>query len=94
MNVLIYELEVCCGHKTNLKASDVSTEEWCKLATATLSATLVAHLIVENVRLDFNTLVDVAMLQLNETGRDGSNVALLVGESHATSTLDLRENLF
>lgn len=81
----------CCGYTTNLKASDVSTKEWCKLATAALSAALVAHLIVENVWLDFNTLVDVAMLQLNEAGRDGGDVTLLVGESHATSTLNERK---
>lgn len=74
--------------QTYLKTSDISAEERRKLATATLTATFVTHLVIQNVRLDFNALINVSMLQLNEASRDGCNIALLVRESNSASALN------
>jgi hypothetical protein len=52
-----------------------------------LTLALVTHLIVEYVRFDLDTLVNVAVLQLNETSRNGGNVALLVRKGDTASTL-------
>jgi hypothetical protein len=73
--------------RTYLKTCDIGAEERSELAAAALSTALVAHLVVEDVWLHLDAFINVAMLQLNEASRDGGDVALLVGECDATSTL-------
>lgn len=75
------------GLTAHLKTCDVGAEERRKLATAALSTALVAHLIVQNVWLHLDALINIAMLQLNEASRNGSDIALLVGECNATGAL-------
>jgi hypothetical protein len=70
-----------------LQASDIGAKEGREFATATLTLTFIAHLIVEDVRLHFNTLVNVIVLQLNEASGNGSDVALLIRKCHTTSAL-------
>lgn len=43
--------------------------------------------IVNEVREPAHPFVDVIVLQLNEASADGSNVTLLIGESHAAGSL-------
>jgi hypothetical protein len=72
---------------THLQTCNVGTKERSKFATAPLTLTLVTHLIVEYVRFDLNAFINIAVLQLNETGRYGGNVALLVRKGDTAGTL-------
>lgn len=74
-----------------LQTGDIGAEERRKLAATSRTLALIAHLIVEDIRLDLDTLVDLAVLQLHEAGRDGRDVALLVGEGHAAGSLRVLE---
>jgi len=74
-----------------LQTGDVGAEEGGELAAASRALALVTHLVVQHVRLHLHPLVDVAVLQLHEARRDGSDVALLVAERHATRALGILE---
>lgn len=76
---------------TYLKAGDVGAEEGSELAPAALALALIAHLVVQDVRLDLDPLVDVAVLQLHEARADGGDVALLVAKRHAAGALGVLE---
>jgi hypothetical protein len=52
----------CYGRDAHLKANDVGTEERSKLSIATLSTAFIAHLIIENVWLYFDTFVNITVL--------------------------------
>jgi len=72
-----------------LQTGHIRAEERGEFATATLTLALIAHLIVQDIGLHLHPLVNVAMLQLHKSGRDGRNVALLIREGHTASTLGI-----
>lgn len=61
-----------------LKTGDVSAEERRELPPAAAALALVAHLVVQDIWLHLHPLVDVVVLQLDESSADGGDVALLV----------------
>lgn len=61
-----------------LKTSDVSAEERSELPPASAALALIAHLVVQDIWLHLHPLVDVIVLQLDESSADGGDVALLV----------------
>lgn len=70
-----------------LQAGHIRAEERRKLTLTPRTAAFIADLIVEYVWLDFDTLLDVRVLQLHESGANGRNVGLLVAERHSTGAL-------
>jgi len=74
-----------------LQTRDIGAKEGRKLAATPIALTLIAHLIVQHVRLHLHPLVDLAMLQLHEPRTDRRDVALLVGEGHASRALRTRQ---
>ena len=70
---------------THLEAVHVCAEEGRKLAPTSLPGAFVTHLVVEDVRLYFYALIDVAVLQLHKSSGNGCDVALLRGEGHSSS---------
>lgn len=64
-----------------LKACDIGAEERRKFTTASRTLAFVTHLVIQDIRLDLHPLVDVVVLQLDESSADGRNVALLIRES-------------
>ena len=65
------------GFAVVLKTGDICAEKRGEFAGTAAAGALVAHLVVQNVRLHLHPLVDVAVLKLNETRRNCSDVALL-----------------
>jgi len=64
-----------------LQAGDVSAKERGEFSAAFVALAFVAHLIVQNVRLNFDSFIDFAVLQLHESCANGRDIALRVAES-------------
>ena len=69
------------GFAVILKTGYICTKEGRKLPRAATSGTFITHLIVQNIRFNFDPFVYITMLKLYKTGRNGSDITLLRTEN-------------